>query len=39
MRTQFTEHLSDDDDRRLKDVVMAEGTPGEAVQEIRRRAE
>jgi len=39
VRTQFTEHLSDDDDRRLKDVVMAEGTPGEAVQEIRRRAE
>lgn len=39
VRTQFTPHLSDNDDRRLKKVVMAEGTPGEAIEEIRRRAE
>jgi predicted transcriptional regulator len=39
VRTQFTEYLSDSDDRRMTDVVIAEGTPGEALAEIRRRAE
>jgi len=39
IRTQFEAHLSDNDDARLKKVVMAEGTPGEAAEEIRRRAE
>lgn len=37
-RTQFEEYLSEDDDRRLKDVVFAEGTPGDVVEELNRRS-
>jgi hypothetical protein len=39
VRTQFTEFLSENDDRRLKKVTFEEGTPGDVVAEIRRRAE
>lgn len=39
VRTQFTEFLSDDDDRRLKKVKFAEGTPNEVVKELVRRSQ
>ena len=39
VRTQFSEHLSDDDDKRMKFVVFVEGTPSEVVKELERRSE
>lgn len=39
VRTQFEEHLSDDDDKRMKYVIFAEGTPSEVVKELERRSE
>lgn len=39
VRTQFSEHLSDDDDKRMKYVVFVEGTPSEVVKELERRSE
>ena len=39
VRTQFEEYLADDDDARLKEVRFAEGTPGEVVEELERRAD
>jgi hypothetical protein len=39
VRTQFEEHLSDDDDKRLKRVRFVEGTPSEVVKELERRSE
>ena len=39
VRTQFTEFLSDDDDKRLKTVTFAEGTPAEVVKELVRRSQ
>ena len=39
VRTQFPEHLSDNDDKRLKTVLFVEGTPSEVVKEIERRSE
>ena len=39
VRTQFPEHLSDDDDKRLKTVLFAEGTSSEVVKELERRSE
>jgi predicted transcriptional regulator len=38
VRTQFGKHLSENDDARLKEVYFAEGTPGEVVEELERRA-
>jgi len=38
-RQQFAEHLSDDDDGRLKEVRIAQGTPQGAVDELGRWAE
>lgn len=37
VRTQFDEHLSQEDDGRMKYVIFAEGTPGEIVEELERR--
>lgn len=37
VRTEFSAHLSDEDDKRMSDVWFREGTPGEVVAEIRRR--
>jgi hypothetical protein len=39
VRTQFPEHLSDDDDKRMTHAVFVEGTPGEVVKELERRSE
>ena len=39
VRTQFSKHLSDDDDKRMKHVVFVEGTPSEVVKELERRSE
>ena len=39
VRTQFPEHLSDDDDKRMAHVVFVEGTPSEVVKELERRSE
>jgi hypothetical protein len=39
VRTQFPEHLGDDDDKRMAHVVFVEGTPGEVVKELERRSE
>ena len=39
VRTQFKEHLSDDDDKRMKYAVFVEGTPSEVVKELERRSE
>ena len=40
VRTQFEQHLNeDDDDKRLTRVSFAEGTPGEVVEELERRSE
>ena len=39
VRTQFEEHLSDDDDKRMKYAVFVEGTPSEVVKELERRSE
>jgi alkanesulfonate monooxygenase SsuD/methylene tetrahydromethanopterin reductase-like flavin-dependent oxidoreductase (luciferase family) len=39
VRDQFTEHLGDGDDRRMKFVRFAEGTPGEVVEELERRSQ
>lgn len=39
VRTQFEEHLSPDDDARLKKVVVDEGTPMEVAKELERRSE
>jgi hypothetical protein len=36
-RKEFSEHLSDDDDKRLKRVRFVEGTPAEVVAELKRR--
>lgn len=38
VRTQFKEHLSDDDDKRMKYAVFVEGTPSEVVKELERRS-
>ena len=38
VRTQFPEHLSDDDDKRLKKATFVEGTPSEVVKELERRS-
>jgi hypothetical protein len=38
VRTQFEEHLSGDDDGRLKKVTFVEGTPGDVVEELERRS-
>lgn len=38
VRTQFEEHLSGNDDGRLKNVTFDEGTPGEIVNELNRRS-
>ena len=38
VRTEFSEHLADMDDKRLKEVRFAEGTPGEVVKELERRS-
>jgi predicted transcriptional regulator len=38
-RQQFAEHLSDDDDGRLKEVRIAQGTPQGVVDELERWAE
>jgi len=37
VRTQFPEHLSEDDDKRMTHAVFVEGTPGEVVKELERR--
>jgi hypothetical protein len=39
VRTQFPEHLSEDDDKRLKTATFVEGTPSEVVKELERRSE
>jgi predicted transcriptional regulator len=39
VRTQFPEHLSDDDDKRMAHVIFVEGTPSEVVKELERRSE
>lgn len=39
VRTQFKEHLSDSDDKRMKYAIFVEGTPGEVVKELERRSE
>jgi len=39
VRTEFSEHLDYDDDKRMTDVHFAEGTPGEVVKELERRSE
>jgi hypothetical protein len=39
VRTQFEEFLSGDDDKRLKNVEFAEGTPAEVVKELVRRSQ
>ena len=39
VRTEFKEHLSEDDDKRLTYVTFAEGTPGEVVRELEQRSE
>jgi len=39
VRTQFKQHLSGDDDARLKQATFAEGTDGEVVKELERRSE
>jgi predicted transcriptional regulator len=38
VRTQFPEHLSADDDKRLKTATFVEGTPSEVVKELERRS-
>jgi hypothetical protein len=39
VRTQFGQHLSEDDDKRMKYTIFGEGTPGEVVKELERRSE
>jgi len=39
VRTQFEEHLSEDDDKRMAHVIFVEGTPSEVVKELERRSE
>jgi len=39
VRTQFEEFLADNDDKRLKLVEFAEGTPAEVVEELVRRSQ
>ena len=38
VRTQFNQHLSDKDDKRMTEVWFAEGTPNEVVKELERRS-
>lgn len=35
VRSNFTEYLSDDDDKRMTEVRIAEGTPIEVVEDLR----
>jgi hypothetical protein len=39
MRAQFTEYLSENDDRRMAEVRFKQGTPGDVVADIRGSAE
>jgi len=39
VRTQFEQHLSTNDDKRMNEVYFREGTPGEVVEELKRRAD
>lgn len=38
VRTQFADHLSNEDDKRMKHAVFTEGTPSEVVKKLERRS-